>query len=73
MLPGGLPEAQDLFDRATQGGSVINNPRYKGTLVELPGGGTVGLRPESKSGGPAIDVNNVPGVPYDKIHFGGKP
>jgi hypothetical protein len=40
-------------------------------LVELPDGqGVVGIRPESRSGDPAVDVN-IPSVPeVSKIHFG---
>lgn len=63
-------KAPDGIKRADTG-KRIYKPGYPGTMVELPNGGTVGLRPKSKSGGPAIDVN-IPNVPYDKTHFGPK-
>ena len=70
VLNGGIKAAQDFFDSVAEGALPINKPTYPGTMVELPGGGTIGLRPVSKSGDAAIDVNNVPGVSYNKIHFG---
>ncbi len=67
-LPGGLPAAQDLFGELSRGGTRIDKPGYPGTLVQLPNnGGTVGIRPVSGSGGPAIDIN-IPGF-KGKIHF----
>ena len=68
-VPGGLPEAQNMFDDLAQGGTPITRPGYPGTAVQPPEGGFIGLRPVSGSGGPAIDVN-VPGIPeIEKIHF----
>ena len=67
-VPGGSQEAQDLYDQLTQGGTPSTPPIYPGTGSKLPGGGWVGIRPQSKSGGPAIDVN-IPGIPITKIHF----
>lgn len=63
-LSGGAnPEAtaEELFEKLAQGGQVIQNPSFQGTLVSIPGDGVIGLRPQSKSGGPAIDIN-VPGI-----------
>jgi hypothetical protein len=67
-LPGGLQEAQRVFERLRQGGKRIEDPRYKGTMYELPGGGRVGLRETSVSGPPTIDVN-IPDIPIEKIKF----
>ena len=40
------------------------------TIVKLPEDvGFITLRPESGSGGPAIDISNVPGVTFRRIHF----
>ena len=68
---GGLPAAQKMFDELAAGGKDITPPGYPGKLVELPGGGIVGLRPVSSSRdkSPSIDIKNVPGVTYEKIHF----
>jgi hypothetical protein len=68
ILEGGQTEAEKLFQQLTVDGRIIANPTYKGTLVKLPDRSIIGLRPASKSGGPAIDVN-VPGLGIDKIHF----
>jgi hypothetical protein len=37
-------------------------------MVDLPGGGRVGIRAKSKSGKPTIDVD-IPGIPIKKIKF----
>ena len=47
---------------------VLDKPTCPGTLVEVPGGDTIGMRPGFKSSGPAIDVN-MPEIPFDKVHF----
>ena len=67
-LPGGVGEAQVFFDDLTDGGTDVTPPGYPGTLRKLPGGGSAGLRPASKSGPPTIDVN-IPGINIDKIKF----
>ena len=70
-LEGGLNEAEDLFSQLSQGGEVITDTSYPGTLVRLQNGGTVGLRTYS-TGSPGtaatIDVN-VPDIPITKIKF----
>lgn len=67
-IPGGPQDAADLFNQLAQGGKDITPPGHPGKLVELPGGGIVGLRPQSKSGPPTIDVN-IDGIAIDKIKF----
>lgn len=67
-VPGGQKAADDLFDDLTAGGTPVVVPKYPGKMVDLPGGGRVGVRPKSKSGGPTIDVD-IPGIPIKKIKF----
>jgi hypothetical protein len=70
-LPGNQREAEELYERLSAGGREAAPPGYSGRAVELPDGGFVGLRLESKSGGPAIDVN-IPGIEITRIHFDDK-
>jgi hypothetical protein len=67
-VPGGKKAADDLFDDLTAGGAPAVVPTYPGTMVDLPGGGRVGLRLKSKSGEPTIDVD-IPGIPIKKLKF----
>jgi len=67
-VPGGQNEAEDLFNGLTIGGKPATVPTYPGKIVDLPGGGRVGLRLKSKSGAPTIDVD-IPGIPIKKIKF----
>jgi hypothetical protein len=67
-VPGGRKAAEDLFDDLTAGGKPAVVPTYPGMMVDLPGGGRVGLRVKSKSGEPTIDVD-IPGIPIKKIKF----
>jgi hypothetical protein len=67
-LPGHQREAEELYERLSTGGREAAPPGYSGRAVELPDGGFVGLRLESKSGGPAIDVN-IPDIEITRIHF----
>jgi len=69
-VPGGAQAAaQDLFNKLTQG-AVPYTPvtPYDGTMYQLPGGGFVGLRMNSESGGPAIDLN-ISGLGIRRLHF----
>jgi hypothetical protein len=69
-MPGGIQAAEQLLGKLTQGAVPYSpaNP-YAGSLYQLPGGGGfVGLRPQSKSGGPAIDLN-IPGLSIKELHF----
>lgn len=67
-VPGGVREAQDLFDDLTRRGIDVTPPTHPGKLVALPGGGFIGLRLVSKSGPPTIDVD-IPGLPIRKVKF----
>jgi len=68
-LTGTIDDASELFKRLTRGGVVTTPLTYPGEQYTLPGGGTVGLRPKSKSGGPAIDVD-IDSIPeIEKIHY----
>lgn len=52
----------------TRSGRVLENSRFPGTLVELPGGGKIGFRPVSKSGPPTVDIF-IEGVGINEIKF----
>ena len=69
-LDGGLPAAEELFDKLAAGGRDVSPSGYPGKLVELPDGGRVGLRPVSSSAdkSPSLDIN-IPDIPVRKIHF----
>lgn len=67
-LPGGVQAARDLFTELTKGATPTSWPNYPGTAFHVPGGGSVGLRPVSGHGSPAIDIN-IPSIPITKIHF----
>jgi hypothetical protein len=69
-VTGSAGDARALFDQLTQGANIEPHPgQYGGFLARLPDGGEIGLRFGSRSGGPAIDINNVPGMENVKIHF----
>ena len=70
-LQGGLKEAQALFDELSQGGKVVSGSTYKGTLVELPEGGTIGIRTDmTRSPGTAATIDiNIPNIPINKVKF----
>jgi hypothetical protein len=62
-------DAEDFFKKLSNGGTANTPVGYPGKRVSLPGGGSVGLRPVSKKGGPpTIDVN-IPGIPITKLKF----
>jgi hypothetical protein len=67
-VPGGQRAADDLFDDLTVGGIPVAVPTYPGKMVDLPSGGRVGQRSQSKSSAPTIDVD-IPGIPIKKIKF----
>jgi hypothetical protein len=49
-VSGSLTDAEQMFDDLIRGGTAITDPKYPGKRAKLAGGGTVGLRPASKSG-----------------------
>lgn len=66
-FPGGLTDAQDMFDDLVKGATRDTGSSHP-NLFRLPSGGTIGFRPKSKTGAPTIDVN-IPGIPIRKIKF----
>ncbi len=70
-VPGGEDAAEDIFFRLGENGTENTPSGYPGIGVDLPDDeGWIGIRPESNSGGPAVDVN-IPSIPeISKIHFG---
>jgi len=69
-VPGGVAEAGEMFDHLTEGGTKISST-YPGTRVELPSGGTVGIRTKmTRSPGTAATIDvDIPGIPISKIKF----
>jgi hypothetical protein len=70
-VQGGVNEAQTMFNELAQGGTPVTGSTYPGTLVQLPNGGTVGLRTvmtASPGTDATIDVN-IPNIPITKIKF----
>jgi len=68
IIKGGLRDAEKLFEQLSGGGTRVTDTSYPGSLVRLPNGGTVGLRPSSTSGPPTIDVT-VQGMGIREIKF----
>jgi RHS repeat-associated protein len=60
-------DLQSLYQQLSAGGTPVQNS-YPGSMVELPDGTLVGIRPQSSSGGATIDVNQG-GTQY-KVHIG---
>jgi hypothetical protein len=61
--------AMEFFIKLLRLGNVYRHATYPGVRVNIPGWGAVGLRPFSKSGSPAIDVD-IPKIPQvERIHF----
>ena len=70
-VQGGVNEAQALFNKLAQGGTPVTGSTYPGALVQLPNGGTVGLRTvmtASPGTAATIDVN-IPNIPITKVKF----
>jgi len=57
----------ELFTNLSKDGTSATPPTYKGTMVKLPDGTTVGMRTTSTSGGPTIDVK-LPNKVKIKVH-----
>jgi len=64
--------AKDFFEKMRTGGQVTTlgsmNSEIKGFRVDFKDGSTVVLRLKSKSGGPAISLNDKKNINF-KIHF----
>jgi len=70
VVTGGLAEAESMFSKLAQGGTIVDQ-NIKLVRVELPSGGFVQLRTEmSKSPGvvATIDVD-IPGISIKKVKF----
>jgi hypothetical protein len=68
VMPGGPKEAQALFDYLRIGGTVWEEEAER-TVIRLPlDAGYITYRANSRSGGPAIDINML-SLGFDKIHF----
>jgi len=67
-LPGGGAAAEGMFGKLTEGGKDVTPADHPGKLVRLPDGSYIGLRPQSQSGPPTVDVK-VPGVGIKKVKF----
>jgi hypothetical protein len=68
-VSGTADDAQAFFARvAEQAQRSVSPANYPGRMVELPGGGRVGLRLVSKSGPPTIDIN-VQGLIWREFKF----
>jgi hypothetical protein len=62
---------RNLINQLTAGGTVVQSSTYPGTLVQLPGGGTVGIRTlmtASPQTAATVDIN-IPNIPITKIKF----
>ena len=71
LIQGGPAEAWTLFRQLVRetGATPISDPRFPGTLVELPGrGGKIGFGAISQSGPPTIEVF-IPGLGIREIKF----
>ncbi|HEV7996130.1 MAG TPA: hypothetical protein VGP52_07715 [Stellaceae bacterium] len=67
-LPGGVAAAENLFDYLRVGATVSRSD-VNISVIELPSNaGFITFRPQSRSVGPAIDLN-ISGIPFKIIHF----
>jgi hypothetical protein len=57
-----------IFQDLTVNAELISRPTYPGSWYSLPGGGQIGIRETSASGGVTIDLD-IPGIPINKIHI----
>jgi RHS repeat-associated protein len=62
-----VEEMEQIFQRLITGGKPIDST-YPGDLVQHPDGSTVGRRPTSRTGGPAIDITLPDGTEI-KVHL----
>ena len=61
-------ELQAVYNELSRGGEPATPETYKGKMVKLPDGTTIGLRNDSTSGGPTIDIKQPNGTNV-KIHL----
>jgi len=69
-IPGGLPDAQAMFQQLSRGGTIVEQTATL-TRVQLPNGGFVQLRTvmaRSPATAATIDVN-IPGLDITKLKF----
>ncbi len=70
VLSGDIKAAEDLTLDLGKLGQIRNHPQVQdGVGIDLPGGGFIGFRPHSSSGGPTIDINVTGFDDFRKIHF----
>ena len=69
IINGTVDEAYALFDHLSSVYTHESVGGYGGVTRELPNGGYVTFRPDSKSGSPAIDIRGIPEIKNQKIHF----
>lgn len=69
-MEGDLADAQGWLDRLTRHSTDITLANYPGQLLQLAGGGTIGLRAISSAAGPpTIDLNLSAEGLYWKFKF----
>jgi hypothetical protein len=61
-------DLQAIYDKLSRGGEPATPATYDGKMVKLPDGTTVGLRNDSTSGGPTVDIKQPDGTNV-KIHL----
>ena len=61
-------QLRKIFSDLTVNAEPVSRPGYEGVRYSLPGGGEIGFRETSESGGPAIDIK-IPGINIKKIHI----
>lgn len=71
-----LPNAaavEALYAELTQNGQPLPPGTYKGQWMVLPDGTRIGFRPDSKSGGPTVEIWNPDGSKMWDVHVGEPP
>jgi hypothetical protein len=71
-----LPTAaavEALYAELTRNGTSLPSGTYKGESQVLPDGTKIGFRPDSKSGGPTVEIWNPDGSKMWDVHIGDPP
>jgi hypothetical protein len=71
-----LPTAaavEALYAELTRNGTSLPSGTYKGEWQVLPDGTKIGFRPDSKSGGPTVEIWNPDGSKMWDVHIGDPP